>query len=57
MVPTALHGEAASVLRVAEGSPALRITRINGDQHGRIIDCDLEFWRHDAIHVSVEVPD
>ncbi|MGV8534013.1 hypothetical protein, partial [Pseudomonas aeruginosa] len=20
------------------------------------IDCDLEFWRHDAIHISVEVP-
>lgn len=57
MVPTALHGEAASALRVAEGSPALRITRINRDQHGRVIDCDLEFWRHDAIHVSVEVPD
>ncbi|CDF85459.1 UTRA domain-containing protein [Pseudomonas sp. QL9] len=57
MVPTALHGEAAAALRVAEGSPALRITRINRDQHGRIIDCDLEFWRHDAIHVSVEVPD
>ncbi|MDF3934227.1 UTRA domain-containing protein [Pseudomonas citronellolis] len=57
MVPTALHGEAASALRVAEGSPALRITRINRDQHGRVIDCDLEFWRHDAIHVSVEVPE
>ncbi|WP_374442083.1 UTRA domain-containing protein [Pseudomonas panipatensis] len=57
MVPTALHGEAAAALRVAEGSPALRITRINRDQHGRVIDCDLEFWRHDAIHISVEVPD
>ncbi|MGZ3011645.1 hypothetical protein AAER19_13935, partial [Pseudomonas aeruginosa] len=22
----------------------------------RLIDCDLEFWRHDAIHISVEVP-
>lgn len=55
MVPTALHGEAASALRVAEGSPALRITRINRDQHGRVIDCDLEFWRHDAIHVGVDV--
>lgn len=57
MVPTALHAEAASCLRVAPGSPALRIIRVNRDQHGRIIDCDLEFWRHDAIHVSVEVPE
>lgn len=57
MVPTALHAEAAASLKVATGSPALRITRVNRDQHGRIIDCDLEFWRHDAIHVSVEVPE
>ncbi|WP_339487150.1 UTRA domain-containing protein [Pseudomonas sp. EL_65y_Pfl2_R95] len=57
MVPTALHADAASSLRVAVGSPALRITRVNRDQHDRLIDCDLEYWRHDAIHVSVEVPD
>ncbi len=43
-------------LKVAVGSPALRISRINRDQRGRLIDCDLEFWRHDAIHISVEVP-
>ncbi|MNG20256.1 putative transcriptional regulator of 2-aminoethylphosphonate degradation [compost metagenome] len=57
MVPTALHPEAAAPLKVSPGSPALKITRINRDQHGRLIDCDLEFWRHDAIHVSVEVPE
>jgi len=57
MVPTALHSEAAGALKVAVGSPALRIVRINRDQHGRLIDCDLEFWRHDALHVSVEVPE
>ncbi len=55
MVPTALHVEAAAALKVTVGSPALRITRINRDQHGRLIDCDIEYWRHDAIHVSVEV--
>ncbi|MDA7088351.1 UTRA domain-containing protein [Pseudomonas sp. SA3-5] len=57
IVPTALHNEAAAALKVAVGSPALRIVRVNRDQHGRIIDCDLEFWRHDALHVSVEVPE
>jgi DNA-binding GntR family transcriptional regulator len=56
MLPTALHSEAASALRVALGSPALRIVRLNRDQHGRLIDCDLEFWRHDAIHICVDVP-
>ncbi len=57
MVPTALHTDAAAALKVAAGSPALRITRVNRDQHGRLIDCDLEYWRHDAIHISVEVPE
>ena len=51
------HPDAAAPLKVSAGSPALKITRINRDQHGRLIDCDLEFWRHDAIHVSVEVPE
>ena len=57
MVPTALHPEAATTLRITPGSPALRITRLNRDQHERIIDCDVEYWRHDAIHVCVEVPE
>jgi DNA-binding GntR family transcriptional regulator len=57
IVPTALHSEAAAALKVVRGSPALKVVRINRDQHGRLIDCDLEYWRHDALHVSVEVPD
>ncbi|WP_439885340.1 UTRA domain-containing protein [Pseudomonas syringae] len=57
MVPTALHAEAAAALKVSVGSPGLRIARINYDQQGRLIDCDLEYWRHDAIHVSATVRD
>ena len=41
MVPTALHADAAAALKVAPGSPALRIIRVNRDQRGRLIDCDL----------------
>ena len=55
IVPTALSADAAAALRVSVGSPGLRIARVNYDQHGRLIDCDLEFWRHDAIHVGVDV--
>jgi DNA-binding GntR family transcriptional regulator len=55
MAPTALYGEAAAALKVSEGSPGLRILRVNQDQHGRVIDCDVEYWRHDAIRVQVEV--
>ncbi|HSC85229.1 MAG TPA: UTRA domain-containing protein [Pseudomonas sp.] len=57
ILPTALPLEAALSLKAAAGSPALCITRVNRDQHGRIIDCDVEYWRHDAVRVSVEVPD
>ncbi|WP_122555465.1 UTRA domain-containing protein [Pseudomonas viridiflava] len=57
MVPTALHAGAAAALKVSVGSPGLRIARINYDQQGRLIDCDLEYWRHDAIHVSAMVRD
>lgn len=57
ILPTALPVEAAAALKVAVGGPALCITRINRDQHGRLIDCDIEYWRHDALRVSVEVPE
>lgn len=55
IVPTALPAEAAATLKVSTGSPGLRIERINYDQHERLIDCDIEYWRHDAIHVGVDV--
>lgn len=55
MLPTALPAAAAAALKVSLGSPGLRITRVNHDQHGRLIDCDLEFWRHDAIRLSADV--
>ncbi|WP_407315638.1 UTRA domain-containing protein [Pseudomonas sp. nanlin1] len=55
MTPTALHVEAAAALKVSVGSPGLLITRVNFDQDGRLIDCDLEYWRHDAIRLSAQV--
>jgi DNA-binding GntR family transcriptional regulator len=57
MVPTALQAEASAALKVSLGSPGLRIARVNFDQNSRLIDCDLEYWRHDAIHVSAVVRD
>jgi len=55
MVPTRLPEAASSALKVAAGSPALFITRINRDLDDRIIDCDLEYWRYDALHIDVDV--
>lgn len=55
ILPTALPGAAASALRVSSGSAGLLVARTNSDQHGRLIDCDLEYWRHDAIRICAEV--
>lgn len=49
---TSLFGEIAHALRATSGSPAMLVERTNYDQHGRIIDCDLEYWRHDAICIE-----
>jgi len=55
MLPAPLPDFAAPALKVAAGSPALFITRINRDQHDRVIDCDCEYWRYDALYIAVEV--
>lgn len=55
ILPTALPAAAASALKVSPGSAGLHITRVNSDQSGRLIDCDLEYWRHDAIRIRAEV--
>lgn len=52
ILPTALPGAAARALKVSQGSPGLHVTRVNRDQQGRLIDCDLEYWRHDAICIK-----
>ncbi|MDA9556198.1 UTRA domain-containing protein [Vibrio sp.] len=49
---TSLSGHAALLLRATPGSPAVRIERVNYDKHDRIIDCDIELWRHDAISIQ-----
>lgn len=55
--PAALVGQAAGSLLVAGGSPSLQILRINYDQHDRVVDCDIEHWRHDALLVQVDASD
>lgn len=49
---TCLFGKIALALRATQGSPAMLVERINYDQRGRLIDCDLECWRHDAICIE-----
>lgn len=55
MLPMPLPKFAAPALKVAAGSPSLFITRINRDRHDRIIDCDYEYWRYDALYIDLQV--
>lgn len=52
--PTAAWGEVAQALMLTEGSPILLISCVNYDQYGEIIDCDYEYWRHDAVRILVD---
>ena len=47
-----LLGEVAQALRATSGTPAMVVERINYNQHGELIDCDIEYWRHDAISIE-----
>lgn len=49
---TSLLGDTAQALRATSGSPAMFVERLNYDQHNNLIDCDLEYWRHDAICIE-----
>lgn len=47
-----LLGEMAQALRATAGTPATVVERINYNQNGELIDCDIEYWRHDAISIE-----
>lgn len=49
---SSLQGNIAQALRATSGSPAMLVERVNHDQSGRLIDCDIEYWRHDAINIQ-----
>lgn len=53
ILPAPLPPEAAKPLRAAPGSPALLVARVNHVADGSSRDCDLEYWRHDAVLIEV----
>jgi DNA-binding GntR family transcriptional regulator len=55
ITPTAVHGDAAASLRTVDGSPALLVARVNQGLDNGLRDCDLEYWRHDAVLIEVDV--
>lgn len=56
ILPAAAQGRVAQALMLAEGSPVLLIRRINRDAAGAALDCDYEYWRHDAVRLRVDSP-
>ena len=47
-----LVGEVAQALRATPGTPAMVVERVNYHANGDLIDCSIEYWRHDAICIS-----
>jgi len=54
MHPAPLNEAQADELKVAAGTPGLFLTRASYDQHDNIVEYDQEFWRHDALEISIE---
>ncbi|WP_058913409.1 phosphonate utilization transcriptional regulator PhnR [Entomohabitans teleogrylli] len=52
--PTSLPPAAAAALGSIPGRPALLLRRLNYDQYGRILDFDVEYWRHDSLRIEVD---
>ena len=53
MRPTALAEGPAKILGVATGTPGLYLSRTIRDQFNNVVELDEEFWRHDAITISI----
>ncbi|EPA8366527.1 phosphonate utilization transcriptional regulator PhnR [Vibrio fluvialis] len=49
---SSLLGGTAQALRATAGTPAMVVERVNYNQNGDLIDCDIEYWRHDAISIE-----
>lgn len=55
MQPCALTRDAAEALKVKSGLPGLSLVRTCYDAQGRVVEYDREFWRHDALKISVDI--
>ena len=55
MRPCALTLGEAEALRVKSGLPGLSVERTCYDSQGRVVEFDREYWRHDALKVSVDI--
>lgn len=55
MQPCALKGYEAEALKVKSGLPGLAVQRVSYDAQGQVVEFDREYWRHDAVRISVDI--
>ncbi|NRA19713.1 MAG: UTRA domain-containing protein [Oceanospirillaceae bacterium] len=55
MYPAPLPEAQADELQVIAGTPGLLLMRSSYDQHDNVVTFDQEFWRHDALQISLQV--
>jgi DNA-binding GntR family transcriptional regulator len=55
MRPCALTRGEAEALRVKSGLPGLSVERTCYNAQGRVVEFDREYWRHDALKISVDI--
>lgn len=54
VIPTSAPAHVAKALNLAEGQPVLKIRRVNYKQDGKLMDCEFEYWRPDAVMIRID---
>ena len=53
-IPTAAPEHVANALNIRPGQQILKICRVNYNQYNDLIDCEFEYWRPDAVIISID---
>ncbi|MDW6004167.1 UTRA domain-containing protein [Vibrio mangrovi] len=54
VISTSATAEVAKALNIAAGQQVLKICRVNYKQDGAVIDCEFEYWRPDAVMITID---
>ncbi|MGF1695998.1 UTRA domain-containing protein [Vibrio lamellibrachiae] len=54
VIPTSAPQHVAKALNLSEGQPVLKICRVNYKQDGKVMDCELEYWRPDTVMICID---
>ncbi|CAG9297737.1 UTRA domain-containing protein [Celerinatantimonas diazotrophica] len=52
--PCAAPENVAQALHLASGQMVLKIIRVNYNRANQLIDCEFEYWRHDAVCIRID---